>query len=113
MLLLGWLSVLALSHLEYGVDHIEQFVEGHIVPLGDEAVEIGIEVLDIEQLIAIDFPTGDDILDAVLDLDEVGKPQHVVYGPVDLALLDEFDLLAEFEDVGLVELALEDEAHLL
>lgn len=110
---MGWLPILALGHLNYGIDHIEQLVEGHVVPLSDEAVEISIEVLDIEQLIAIYFPTSDDILDAVLNLDEVCKPEHVFYGPVDLALLDEFDLLTEFEDVGLIEFALEDKAHLI
>ena len=37
----------------------------------------------------------------------------MLHGPVDLALLDEFDLLAQLEDVGLVEFALQDEAHKL
>ena len=46
--LLDGLSVLALGHFEDGVDDIEQFVEGHVVPFGDEAVEVGVEVFVIE-----------------------------------------------------------------
>lgn len=113
LLLVGWfllefatVLVPGFGGLEDGVDDIKQLIEGHVVAVSDEAVEIGIEVLDIEEFIAVDFPADDDVFDCLVDFDEAGEANDVFNSPVDLALPDEFDLLAEFEDVGAVQLVL-------
>lgn len=101
-----------LSNLQDSCDDIRQFVKRKVVAIGDETVQIGTEILNIEQFASVDLPLHDDILDGLLHLDQTGKANDVLNRPVDLALLYQLDLLAEAKDVVPVEGTRKDQTHL-
>lgn len=73
---------LSLAELQYGSDNVVKFIEGHIVPVRDVVLDATGKELKIEEVAPIDLVLGDDVLDAVVDLDEVGEAQHVLHRPV-------------------------------
>jgi hypothetical protein len=78
---------------------VKEFIEGEVVAIRDDALQIVTEVLDVEELGTVDLPLDDDVAEAVLDLYEGEEADDVLDRPVDLALTDQLDLLAETEDV--------------
>lgn len=105
-------SVPFLSNLQDSCHNIGQLVKRKVVAIGDEAVQIGTEILNIEQFAAVDLPLHYDILDGLFDLDQTGKANDVLNRPVDLALLYQLDFLAQAKDVVPIEGTRKDQTHL-
>ena len=67
------------SYLQNSRHNIRQFIQWKIVAIGDEAIQIGTEILNIEQFASVDLPLQYDVFNGLLDLDEAGEADDVLH----------------------------------
>jgi hypothetical protein len=68
-----------LGDLQYGGDSVEQLVKGKVISVGDDALQITAEVLDIEQLAAVDLPLHHYVADVFLHLNQAAETDDILH----------------------------------